>query len=471
MDTGLVDSILNFVAFQVRTLPTFSAGIDSPQTYTVGQPVALTLPDADGGVGTLSYTLTRITGSPRLPAGLSFDPVARTISGMPGEPFGDTAGARMRYTATDATGAVREIVFRLRVAAAPAIGVIADQNYTANTAVTLTLPVTGGIAPLTYTLTPSLPAGLSFDGARTLSGTPATATDAVTLTYTVTDANGITAEQTFTVEVFNAPTIADTVPGQIYTVGQPVALMLPEATAGAPLLTYTLTRIDGGTLLLPDGLTFDATARTISDAPKATFSASAGVGVGLLYTVTDTNGVVASTDFTLLVNAAVTFNTSAIPAPASAYTYPLNTVITTLTLPPAIGGTGVLTYTLTPTDSIPDELTFDAGALTLAGMPTMVTAAVALTYAATDANDVAATLTFTVAVVDRPVVTITDNIATDTANIADGDVIFTFMFTEDVSGFDVSGISLTGGTASGPLNGTAPGATYTLARHPGPRYQ
>ncbi len=463
----------NYVAFQVRTLPTFSAGIATPQTYTVGQTVTLPLPDAAGGVGTLSYTLTRDDGSPRLPAGLSFDPVARTISGMPGEPFGDTAGARLRYTATDTTGAVRDILFVLRVAAAPALVAIDDQNYTANTAVNLTLPAaTGGIAPLTYTLTPtaSLPTDLVFDAAElTLKGIPpATATDAVTLTYTVTDANGFTAEQTFTLEVFSAPTIADTVPDQIYTVGQPVALMLPEATAGAPLLTYTLTRIDGGTPLLPDGLTFDATARTISDAPKATFSASAGVGVGLLYTVTDTNGVVASTDFTLLVNAAVTFNTSVIPAPDSAYTYPLNTAITTLTLPPATGGTGVLTYTLTPTDSIPGELTFDAGALTLAGMPTMVTAAVALTYAATDANDVAATLTFTVAVVDRPAVTITDSIATDTANSADGDVIFTFMFTEEVSGFDVSGISLTGGTASGPLNGTAPGATYTLAVTPAP---
>ena len=467
-----VDRIFgNYVAFQVRTLPTFSLGI-ADQTYTVGQTVALMLPEAGGGVGTLSYTLTRDDDSPVLPAGLSFDPMARTISGRPSESFGDTAGARMRYTATDTTGAVRDILFVLRVAAAPALVAIDDQNYTANTAVNLTLPAaTGGIAPLTYTLTPSasLPTDLVFDAAElTLKGIPpATPTAAVTLTYTVTDANGFTAEQTFALEVFSAPAIAaNAVSDQIYTVNQPVALALPEADAGARPLTYTLTRIDGGTPVLPDGLTFDPVARTISDAPKATFGA--GAGVSLRYTVTDTNGAVASTDFTLLVNAAVTFNTSAIPAPDSAYTYPLNTAITTLTLPPAIGGTGVLTYTLTPTASIPEGLTFDATALTLADVPTMVTAAVTLTYAATDANDVAATLTFTVAVVDRPAVTITDSIATDTANIVDGDVIFTFTFSEDVSGFDVSGISLTGGTASGPLNGTAPGATYTLAVTPTP---
>ena len=147
----------NHVAFQVRTLPTFSAGI-ADQAYTVGQTVTLTLPEAGGGVGTLSYTLTRIDNGPRLPPGLTFDPVKRTISDMPTVGFGsggDGNGARLLYTVTDATGAARDIRFRLRVAPAPAIGAIADQNYTVGNAVNLTLPVTGGIAPLTYTLTPS----------------------------------------------------------------------------------------------------------------------------------------------------------------------------------------------------------------------------------------------------------------------------------------------------------------------------
>ena len=216
MDTEeLRIAILNYAAFQVRTLPTFSAGI-ADQTYTVGQTVALTLPEADGGVGTLSYTLTRDDGSPVLPDGLAFDRVARTINGTPSEPFGDTAGARLRYTATDATGAVRDIVFRLRVAAAPAIGAIADQNYTAGIDVNLTLPVTGGIAPLTYTLTPtaSIPAGLSFDGARTLAGTPTTPSAAVALTYTVTDANGVATSLPFMVTVNAVLSIADVEVGE-----------------------------------------------------------------------------------------------------------------------------------------------------------------------------------------------------------------------------------------------------------------
>ena len=213
------DSNSNQVAFQVRTLPTFSVGI-ADQTYTVGQPVAvaLTLPEAAGGVGTLTYTLTRDDDPSVLPAGLSFDPMARTISGRPSESFGDTAGASLRYTATDATGAARDILFVLRVAAAPALVAIADQTYTATTAVNLTLPVsTTGATPLTYTLTPSasIPDGLTFDAAmRTLTGTPTTATAAGTLTYAVTDANGVTTSQTFMVTVNAMLSIANVEVGE-----------------------------------------------------------------------------------------------------------------------------------------------------------------------------------------------------------------------------------------------------------------
>ena len=246
---------VNYTAFQVRTLPMFSTGIDSPQTYTVGQTVTLTLPEADGGVGTLSYTLARDDGS-ALPAGLSFDPVARTISGMPSEPFGDTTGARMRYTATDITGSVRDIFFRLRVVAAPTFGTesIADQHYTADTAINLTLPVaTGGIIPLTYTLTPtaSIPAWLTFAtvaGARTLIGMPTTATAAVTLTYSATDANGVAATATFSL-TGSVPVIAVSAPNGFYMAGERVLITVTFSetvtVSGMPQLALTTGNSDG----------------------------------------------------------------------------------------------------------------------------------------------------------------------------------------------------------------------------------
>ena len=84
------------------------------------------------------------------------------------------------------------------VPTAPTFGdlTVANQSYTANTKITnLVLPAaTRGNGPLTYTLTPDLPAGLLFDAeTRTLSGTPAAGLGATTYTWKVTDADANTA--------------------------------------------------------------------------------------------------------------------------------------------------------------------------------------------------------------------------------------------------------------------------------------
>ena len=53
----------------------------------------LVLPAATGGAGALTYALT-----PALPAGLAFDPAARTVSGTPSAP---SSSATYTYAATD----------------------------------------------------------------------------------------------------------------------------------------------------------------------------------------------------------------------------------------------------------------------------------------------------------------------------------------------------------------------------------
>ena len=81
---------------------------------------------------------------------------------------------------------------------------IADQQYRQHTAISaLTLPAaTGGTAPLRYSLSPALPAGLRFDaGTRRLTGTPTAPRASTVYTYTATDANGATATLTFRLSV------------------------------------------------------------------------------------------------------------------------------------------------------------------------------------------------------------------------------------------------------------------------------
>ena len=82
-----------------------------------------------------------------------------------------------------------------------------DQTYTVGTAIdTLTLPeASSGNAPLSYSLTPSVP-GLTFDAtARQLTGTPSTA-GTYAMRYTVTDEDGDNATLSFTITVATGTT-------------------------------------------------------------------------------------------------------------------------------------------------------------------------------------------------------------------------------------------------------------------------
>ncbi|MYC07556.1 MAG: hypothetical protein F4X57_10375 [Chloroflexi bacterium] len=181
------------------------------------------------------------------------------------------------------------------------------QTFTENADVgTVTLPeATGGDAPLTYSLTPELPAGLSFDAAsRTISGTPSEPQDAIEYTYKVTneasivaenrpvfDADDDTASLTFTIAIANNPPVfgAATIDAQSYTENADVGtLTLPEATGGDGALAYALT------LDLPAGLAFDAAARTISGTPTESQAETE-----YTYTATDDDGETAELTFTI----------------------------------------------------------------------------------------------------------------------------------------------------------------------------
>ena len=85
-------------------------------------------------------------------------------------------------------------------------GGVENQTFTIGEAIpALVLPeATGGLSPINYTLTPTLPAGLDFDtSTRTISGTPTIVTTApVPYTYKATDANGSADSLLFNIEVY-----------------------------------------------------------------------------------------------------------------------------------------------------------------------------------------------------------------------------------------------------------------------------
>ncbi len=353
------------------------------QFHTVNTAITdLQLPEASGGTGPLSYTLTGA-----LQAGLSFNAGTRTLSGTP-----TVAGTTtLTYTVTDTNGDTASQTFIVIVNTGLVLNTLGDQSYTLNTEITaLVLPeATGGTLLLTYALT-NLPDGLAFDAVSlTLSGTP-TAAASTELTYTVTDTNGATASQTFTVAV-NTGLALSAPPAPSYTVDTAIdALVLSAATGGTGALTYTLTGPAGSAL--PGGLTFAAGTRTLSGTPS-----TADVTV-LTYTVTDTNGATATADFAVTVNAGL-----ALTSPG-AQGYTVDTAIDALVLPAATGGTAPLSYTLT---GLPG-LSFTAGTRTLSGTPSTV-GSTALAYRVTDANGATASQIFTVTVNTGLTLTAPDN--------------------------------------------------------------
>ena len=176
------------------------------QAYTAGQAIAsLVLPEASGGTAPLRYSLSV------LPAGLAFDAAARTISGTPSAV---TDGAVIViYTVIDSAGEVDALTFTITVSEGLSFDSFFDLFPSGKIVPTashdlveirefvvgqrvegLVLPeASGGTAPLTYSLSPALPAGLAFDAAtRTIAGTPQAAAETA-YTYTVTDANGASA--------------------------------------------------------------------------------------------------------------------------------------------------------------------------------------------------------------------------------------------------------------------------------------
>ena len=219
---------------------TFTVALAAAPTAPVT--VTLTSDDTDVTVSPtpLTFTATNYSTTQKVTVNMAANPTdgAATVT---------LTAAGGNYAGLTATVAVT-------ANALPSFGdkTIADQDYTQNTAIpTLNLPEAGGgDTPLTYTLTPTPPAGLTFDAtARTLTGAPTGTQAATEYTYTATDANGDTAELTFDIRIAATLTI-----GGVADADQPEnATYTGNATlTGAPVgdITWALrgadTRRQGG---------------------------------------------------------------------------------------------------------------------------------------------------------------------------------------------------------------------------------
>ncbi len=190
---------------QITINPAAPTGLTYSQptiTATVGTAITTDTPTVTGTVSTYGV-------SPGLPAGLSLNTTTGAISGTP-----TAAAAQATYTvtATNVSGSTTGTVQITITPAAPTNLVYPQTAISATVSETVptdTPTVTGTVT--SYSITPSLPAGLSFSSSTgTISGAP-TATSAQA-TYTITASNAAgstTATVQITVSSFSAFSLLD----------------------------------------------------------------------------------------------------------------------------------------------------------------------------------------------------------------------------------------------------------------------
>jgi hypothetical protein len=223
-----------------------------------------------GGTGTLTYSIL-----PALPTGLSFSS-SGVISGTPSVSSPLTS---YTVTVTDSNNATSTTTFSLTIdGAVSATTAVAATNLTANQAAVPFIPVTGtgGFGALSYSVSPALPAGLSFASSTgTITGTPTAPSAANTYTVTVTDANNATSSATFTLTVSaQTPTITITFTVPNHTYGD-AAFSVSASSNSTGAFTYSVVSgpaVVSGSLVSLTGA--GAVTLEASEAADANFNAA-----------------------------------------------------------------------------------------------------------------------------------------------------------------------------------------------------
>jgi hypothetical protein len=361
-------------------------------TLTVGHAATSFTPvTGSGGTGTLGYTISpSITG-----LGLSFDAATGAVSGTPTTASGP---ASYTVTVTDSNGATASASFSLTVSGPVAASVaIGSTSLTKDRVANSFTPVTGsgGTAPLTFAVSPSLPAGLSLaTSTGTITGTPSALSASSSYVVTVTDANGVTANANFNLAVLIATPTAGSVAVHVQTNASnaPIALSL----GGGPATSVAVASA-------PAHGTATATGTAISYTPNAGYSGMDSFS----YTATNGSGTSAAATVIITIDAVtITFNPAAGPLTQAMVGEAYDGQIT------ATGGIGATTYAVT-SGALPGGLVLNqtTGALTGPLHTDVVAGTFAFTITATDGNGSAGSAAYSLVVVTRAVTAKSDTIA------------------------------------------------------------
>ena len=398
------------ITIETDTMPSFGTASIPEQIYSADRTIAvLFLPVAEGG-NRVVYSITGALTPP--PDWLMFDADERTITGVP-EEMPDPIG--LIYTATDSEMQTASIIFTIAVEAnvTPDFGSNTVPNLTffvgLDSPVTLTEAASQGNGATSYSLTPALPAALTYDAdMRVIRGFPDSPQSATLFTYTATDRDGDAVDLTFSVTVYPQIVIPPIGVRNI-SVGRQITIALPTALGGSGGYSYAVSA-------LPDGLSFDSSPST----PQILGTATTTEVTTLTYTVRDT---IPPEEASLIFTIAV--ETDTVPSfdvTIADQTYVLGVPVPVGTiLSEAVSGNGDIVYAIEAAsggDAPPGGLSFDPLNRTISGTPAAAMSETRYVYRATDRDGDDDTTEFSITVIPPMLAAPTLN---DSSNSGDND--------------------------------------------------
>ena len=247
------------VVITVSPIAPTSLNYTTPNTYTNGTAITANLPNPLGGTPS-SY----VVSSGILPIGLSINPTTGVLSGTPTAP---TVGlVQVTIRGSNGTGQITQTIsITVNDTAPTALNYITPNTYTDGTPILVNNPNPTGGTPSSYAITAgALPAGLILNATTgVISGTPAGAQTALSVTITGTNGVGSAFKAITNTVTATAPTALHYATPSTYILNTAIPTNYPNPDGGTPT-TYAIT---AGTL--PAGLTLNANG-TITGSPTAT---------------------------------------------------------------------------------------------------------------------------------------------------------------------------------------------------------